>query len=127
MAITFTTAPTGITQPAIGSVYFDQNTSTFKMYDGSTWQYVSMGFHETMERQLITDELTFGSLTFYTVEPKGYDWDELHNWCQETFGPPRDGIKIQETLHNKWFTSGGSFHFHEEKHRDWFMIKWSSE
>ena len=123
--ITYIATPTG--QPVTGSIYFDNAVGSFKIYDGTKWTVMAHSPDDIMDKHLITDELTFGSLTFYTVEPKGYDWDELHNWCQEIFGPPRDGIKIQETLYNKWFTSGGSFHFHEEKHRDWFMIKWSSE
>lgn len=110
---------------ATGSVFFDNATGSFKIYDGTTWQVMAIGPNDNMERQLITDELTFGSLTFYTVDPKNYDWDQIYIWCRETFGPPRDGVKVKETLHCKWFISGGVFHFHEQKHRDWLILKWT--
>ena len=110
-------------QPATGSIRFDTSTCQVNIYDGSNWVPVT-GSTIIMDKQLITEELTFGSTTFYTVEAKNYDWDELYIWARETFGRPRDGTRVGETLNGKWFISGGTFYFDEQKHRDWFLVKW---
>ena len=110
---------------AAGMVTFDPTTNELKIYDGNNWTVLSTTGIVSMDKQLIIENLTFGSLTFYTVDPKNYDWDEVYIWTRETFGPPHDGTKVKETLYNKWFISGGVFHFNQEKHRDWFVMKWS--
>ena len=128
MALTYgppipTTGPRPTNIP-MGYIAMDPSTGQLKMYDGSKWVTVAANVPEIMNKQLITEELTFGGMTFYIVEPKGYDWDKVYVWSRETFGPPRTD---RDGHLNKWFISGARFHFHEEKHRDWFMIKWSSE
>ena len=127
MALTFITQSTvnNLPTPATGSIFFDNSTGTFRIYDGTNWTEMLLSPDDIMEPQLITDELTFGNMTFYTVDPKNYDWDQIYIWCRETFGPPRDGIKVKETLNSKWFISGGTFHFHEKKHRDWLILRWT--
>ena len=97
-----------------------------KIYDGTTWipmQTVNYNVSDKM-KELISENLKFGSMWFYKVEAIGYDWDELHTWCSDTFGPPRTGPDTYNK--HKWFISGGDFFFHEEKYRDWFILKWSS-
>jgi hypothetical protein len=113
-------------QPAMavaGSIFFDNSTGTFKIYDGTSWNTLTNA-SLAVKKELLTSTLTFGTSTFYTVEPREYDWEELYNWTVEVFGEPRTGPGQPE---KKWFISGGTFHFHDIKNRDWFILKWSSE
>lgn len=77
------------------------------------------------EKRIICEDLKFGNMTFYKVVTEGYDFDELNEWCNQTFGPPRVGPDAYNK--HKWFISGGEFYFHEEKNRSWFVLKWSSD
>lgn len=116
------TAPKVTTAPAIGAIRFDYTTNLMHTWDGTQWVIITNGPTASMKK-LICEDLSFGSSQFYKVAAEGYDFDELNEWTNETFGPPRIGPGQPEC---KWFISGGEFYFHEAKHRDWFVLKWSS-
>jgi hypothetical protein len=123
MALTTTFVTSNQTTPATGSFMFDNATGTFKIYDGTSWSTLTTASLD-MKKELLTATVKFGNSTFYTVEPREYDWEELYNWTVDVFGQPRTGTGQPE---RKWFISGGTFHFHDIKNRDWFILKWSSE
>lgn len=109
---------------AIGSVRYDTTSNQVEIWDGSQWIQVTSDTRMWNERKLTCEDLRFGDLWFYKVVAEGYDFDELNEWCNQTFGPPRTD-KSNHT--HKWFISGGDFYFHEEKLRTWFVLKWSSD
>jgi hypothetical protein len=121
MSITFVGTNTPVT-PAIGQVRFDTSVNQVQTWDGNRWVVITdgMGF----EKKIVCEDLTFGSMTFYKVVTEGYDFDELNEWCNQTFGPPRTGPD-PKNIH-KWFISGGEIYFDEAKHREWFILKWSA-
>lgn len=111
--------------PAIGSlaVFSDEGGTVIRMFDGKDWTEVTdRGFPIDMKK-LSCDTVSFGSSTFYTVEPQGYDWSEIHDWVTENFGSPRIGPGQSDA---KWFVSAGVFFFHDVKNRDWLVMRWSS-
>lgn len=112
--------------PVLGSlaVFSDPTGTVLKMFNGSDWVEISPdNSYSSIMKKLSCDQVKFGSSIFYTVEPQGYDWDELHDWITETFGHPRTGPGQSEA---KWFVSEGSFYFHDVKNRDWVVLRWSS-
>lgn len=111
-----------ISAPAAGTVRYNTTTNTVETYDGSVWVTISSS-GKTLDKKLICEDLRFGSSIFYKIIAEGYDWDEINQWCNETFGPPRTGPSGNA---HKWFISGGDIFFHEEKHREWFILKWSA-
>lgn len=111
-------------QPAVGQIRFDTNVNQVQTWDGTSWVTMTSADLKPMKK-ITCEDLTFGSITFYKVVTEGYDFDELNEWCNQTFGPPRTGPDPYNK-HN-WFISSGEFHFHEEKYRDWFVLRWSSE
>ncbi len=49
-------------------------------------------------------------------------WDELIDWCKETYGPtPADGIW---TPNARWYVNNGKFWFRKESDRMLFLAKW---
>jgi hypothetical protein len=108
--------------PATGTLFFDTALNKFRIYDGTTWNDLTVT--DKMNKELITDELTFGGTTFYTVELKNYDWDNVYVWTRETFGPPRTDKGDHD---KKWFISGGTFYFEEKKNRDWLILRWTGD
>ncbi len=108
--------------PAVGHLRFNETTSQMEMYTGNGWVPIATGMGMN-EKKLICEDLNFG-IPLYKVDAEGYDFDELNEWCNQTFGPPRIGPGQPEC---KWFISGGEFYFHEKKNRDWFVLKWTSD
>lgn len=124
MVVTYlgnTTIPT----PAIGTMRFNQSTFQLEMFTGAGWTTVTTVDDLKVEKKIICEDLTFGSLTFYKVVTEGYDFDQLNEWCNQTFGPPRTGPDSKNE--HKWFLSGGEIYFHEAKYREWFVLRWSSD
>lgn len=109
--------------PAVGEIRFNTTTNQMELYTGNGWAVITAGMRMN-EKKIVCEDLTFGSLTFYKVITEGYDFDELNEWCNQTFGPPRTGPDTNNT--HKWFLSSGEFYFHEEKYREWFVLKWSA-
>ena len=67
----------------------------------------------------------------YTVKPSLFgddvfpddDIDGVVIWCAKHFGIPQSpGHKIKRRWRKSGFTT---FHFREEKDRDWFLMRWS--
>jgi hypothetical protein len=108
-----------------GQVRYDTSTNQVQMWDGSQWVQVTNNSMVWDQKKLTCEDLKFGNLWFYKVVAEGYDFDELNEWCNQTFGPPRTDQK--GTALHKWFISGGDFYFHEEKHRSWFVLKWTAD
>lgn len=121
MAVTYigTAAPQ---IPAIGTIRFDTFVNQVQTWDGHGWISIDPAHYKFMKK-LTCEDLTFGNMTFYKVVTEGYDFDELNEWTNQTFGPPRTGPDPYNK--HKWFISGGEFYFHESKYRDWFVLKWS--
>ena len=60
---------------------------------------------------------------YYAVECYGYNWDDLHDWCVESFGPLHpDGVWKPD---QRWYENNSAFWFRETKDRDWFVMRWS--
>lgn len=56
--------------------------------------------------------------------PNGELIDAPYTWCCHTFGIPQ---APNHRIQRKWRRSGHTtYHFREEKHRDWFLLRWVS-
>ena len=112
-----------VPMPTIGTLKYDTTSNQVQAWDGNQWVTVSS---EVMinQKRLIVEEVTFGGTTFYTVEPSGYDWNEVYIWVRTTFGEPRTD---RGGFTKKWFISGGTFWFDDQKHRDWLVLRWSGD
>lgn len=77
------------------------------------------------------DTGTVYGIRYYTVEPPMFNghWDEMMDWCEETFGPTgslwRETKNLTPEPNKRWYANNAKFWFKDIKDRDWFLLTWS--
>lgn len=83
------------------------------------WQQI---YFQEMPKLTLREGTVYGE-EYYAVDCLGYIWDDLHDWCVESFGPTsKEGVWKP---HCRWYENNGAFWFREQKDRDWFVMRWS--
>ena len=80
--------------------------------------------------QLVLSEGKVYGARYYCVEPVGGSWPDMELWCLDTYGDPGDHMWGEERApkpSQRWYMNNRKFWFREEKDRDWFILRWSSE
>lgn len=80
--------------------------------------------------ELVLNEQPVHGAKYHTVEPIGGNWLEMEDWCYRSFGEPGDMWDSEdwcwpETA--RWLMNNRKFLFRNQKDRDWFLIRWSSQ
>ena len=60
-------------------------------------------------------------LTSWSVTENNNKWDEIKEWCYETFGEQGD---VWEYVTARWYYNDRKFLFREESDRLMFVLKW---
>jgi hypothetical protein len=48
-------------------------------------------------------------------------WNDMENWCVETFGdPPKDGVWTPSA---RWYVNNSMFWFRNIEDRNWFILR----
>ena len=83
--------------------------------------------------ELVLGESRFAGARYYTVEPVGGNWQEMEQWCTETFGPASDVWDSKNPDNQfmwpecgRWYKNNRKFWFRNERDRDWFILRWNS-
>lgn len=53
-----------------------------------------------------------------TVGPSWTQWEEMYNWCTETFGTVHETEGI-------WTKQWNGIRFKHKEHATWFILRWS--
>ena len=76
------------------------------------------------------DERRISGARYYTVKPlfeywfgtEPKKWNNMVEWCVETYGPtPVDGIW---TPGSRWYTNNSKFWFRTKEDLEWFILRW---
>jgi hypothetical protein len=77
--------------------------------------------------ELVLAERLYRTARFYTVEPIGGNWMDMEVWCLKTFGPSDDVWDFKTCNVGRWYKNDRKFWFRNQKDRDWFVLRWSSQ
>ncbi len=120
-----------------------------KMRTGTEFKIMSSGRHvgksmvtaQAIERlmrdinsqplqDLVLSEGKVYGARYYCVEPIGGNWMEMESWCLDSYGNPGQHIwgddKAPEPQ-QRWYMNNRKFWFRNERDRNWFIMKWSSQ
>jgi hypothetical protein len=59
---------------------------------------------------------------YYCVQPTWHHWDEMIDWCVNTYGPTQT---IWEEKCARWYANNAKIWFRDEADRTLFLLKWS--
>lgn len=83
------------------------------------WQQI---YYQDMPSLTLKEGSVYGQ-PYYAVECLGYIWDDLHDWCTDSFGATaKNGVWEPGC---RWYENNTAFWFREAKDRDWFVMRWS--
>ena len=80
---------------------------------------------------LVLSEGTVYGARYYCVEPVGGNWMDMEVWSLDTYGNP--GNLWQETKNltpepsQRWYMNDRKFWFRNERDRNMFILRWSSQ
>lgn len=80
--------------------------------------------------ELVLNEQPVHGARYHTVEPIGGNWIEMEAWCRSTFGDPGDMWDSDDWCcpeNARWLQNNRKFWFRNQKDRDWFIVRWSSQ
>jgi hypothetical protein len=66
---------------------------------------------------------------YFCVKPKGLNWYEMEEWCEDTMGPRAGfafvGNQSAVTPDARWYAHFHQFWFRDLKDRAMFIMRWS--
>ena len=113
--------------PATGSIWYDEVSHQFLVYNGATWTPLSIDLDAPVPELIFSTGTVFGN-EYYTIEPHYYDWEELEAWCTDVFGLRGDiWSNGNHVVGARWYANSGRLWFRDLKDCDWFVLRWSSK
>lgn len=99
-------------------------------FDARALQRLIDAINERPIEDLVLNESRVNGSRYYTVEPIGGNWLEMETWARSVYGEPGDMWDSNDWCFPegaRWLMNNRKFWFRQEKDRNWFIVRWSSQ
>ena len=75
----------------------------------------------------LIDTGTVYGIRYHTVAPTGLNWQDMSQWCQETFGASTGSIWAEYHTPDpgeRWYENNAKFWFRDEADLALFLLRW---